>query len=260
MNTYRVMTFNLQTDLPYYFGDQLFKNRFRSILAIIRYYNPDIIGVQELSEDMLPFLDELNDTYVFYGHARNKQSAFANERCCILYRKNRFTVLEGETFWLSSRPSSAGTRELGSIYPRIATRLLLKDNETEESFTVCNTHLDHLFPITRRKQCEDIRDHLQKNGKGLFTVITGDFNASIASNALQTLIIDPALNIHDVLTETPGPTIRIPRLNPLHTGMPIDHILISRSLHVIQAAIIKGRSMGVYPSDHYPVLCTFQSM
>ena len=77
------MTFNLQTDLPYYYGDLLFKNRFRSILAIIRYYNPDIIGVQELSEDMLPMLDELNDTYVFYGHSRNRQSAFANERCCI---------------------------------------------------------------------------------------------------------------------------------------------------------------------------------
>ena len=29
MNTYRVMTFSLQTDLPYYYGDLLFKNRFK---------------------------------------------------------------------------------------------------------------------------------------------------------------------------------------------------------------------------------------
>ena len=260
MNTYRVMTFNLQTDLPYYYGDLLFKNRFRSILAIIRYYNPDIIGVQELSEDMLPMLDELNDTYVFYGHSRNRQSAFANERCCILYRKNRFTAPEGETFWLSSRPNTAGSREPGSIYPRIATRLLLKDNESGEEFTVCNTHLDHMFPITRRKQAEDIRDHLQKNSKGRFTVITGDFNASLATHALQTLVNDPVLDVHDVLSETSGPTIRIPRLNPLHTSMPIDHILLSRNLHIIQTKVIRSRSMGVYPSDHYPVLCTFQSL
>lgn len=234
MTAYKVMTLNLKTDLPMTHGDSLFENRAGSIEAMIQYYDPDWIGVQELCDSMIPLLPRLSDRYVFYGRARNRSSSFADERCCILYRKDRFEMLKGETFWLSAYPEVSGSRSGGSIYPRIATLAVLRDLKTDTVFTACNTHLDHLIPAVRFHQCEVLRLHLQQKKQGEFLTLTGDFNATSRSAAVRLLVSDQnPLQTVDASEDSLGPTMRSPHPDLLHDELPIDHIFLSRSLHII---------------------------
>ena len=53
MTVYRILTLNLKTDLPFTRGQRLFSHRIHSIEEMIRWHDPDLIGVQELTEEML---------------------------------------------------------------------------------------------------------------------------------------------------------------------------------------------------------------
>ena len=52
------------------------------------------------------------DAYQFYGKARGNEDLYANERCCILFKKDRFDILSGSTF--KSGKSHATTKSIKS--------------------------------------------------------------------------------------------------------------------------------------------------
>lgn len=261
MTVYRILTLNLKTDLPFTRGQRLFSHRIHSIEEMIRWHDPDLIGVQELTEEMLPHMDKLMETYTFYGRGRNRDGIhFADERNCILYKKDRFEFLHGGTFWLSDTPDVQGSRYPTSIYPRIATWAVLKDRETGEVFTFANTHLDHLLTNTKFKQVIVLKKQMMKKKEGSFLAMTGDFNTYLSSSALQALLDrDNPLDLEDTDPENAGSTIRGFVESTTTHYLPIDHIFLSRSCHVINSRVLKSLYMGNYPSDHAPVLTVFDS-
>lgn len=255
MSKYKIMTLNMMTELPFYFGDQLFANRAPAIKELIRWNDPDLIGVQEFTDDMIPYLDSALDGYGLYGKARSNRLSHSNERNCIMYKKDRFELLDGDTFWLSETPSKCGSCYKTSTYPRIATYGILKDKKDGTIFTFCNTHLDHLLPSVRVKQCIVLRDELLKRKDGDFLLLTGDFNTSMYSEAMRKLLKDSnPLNLQDTLPKTVRSTLH-PRFNgrTFHRG-PVDHIFVSKGMVIHKTQVIQSLYMGVYPSDHCPVL------
>jgi endonuclease/exonuclease/phosphatase family metal-dependent hydrolase len=254
MADYSIMSLNLKNTGPLNIGSMAFEDRVSSIEELICWNDPDLIGIQELTDDMIPFLPHTFDAYQFYGKARGNEDFYANERCCILFKKDRFDILSGSTFWLSDTPDKCGSFYPGSIYPRIATIGILQDRTDGTIFTFANTHLDHVLPAVRTRQALVLRNELLKRRRGEFLILTGDFNATRVSAAI-TLLSTPSdpLEIKD-LAPRQGATIRDRFASTFHRRMPIDHIFVSKKMDAKCCRIITSLYMGKAPSDHCPLL------
>ena len=248
MKPIRIMSFNILNS-----GAQ-FKNREQSIAALIRSTDPDLIGLQEFTDEMIPYLSCLTESYGFTGKARASQQS--NERCCVVYRKSRFRLLSSKTFWLSDTPEVPGSKYVLSMFPRIVTVAVLEDLENRNIFTFANTHLDHLLPPARKQQTDTLRKLLKENRKGDFLFLTGDFNCTLDSEAARAILDDPELNLKN--------TARYSRKDRLwdfvHMASsryrPIDIIFVSKELEVKDFTPLSGLYEGKYPSDHTPIIAS----
>ena len=249
MSELKIMTLNVKNASI----TSSFAKRAVSIQELVRWHDPDIIGIQELIDPMIEYLPQLTETYTFFGKARGS-SGNTNERTCLLFKKERFEFLKGDTFWLSPDPTVKGSRFVESLFPRIATYALLKDRLTDQTFTFANTHLDHILPSTRAKQAAVLRDKLIEVKDGDYLVLTGDFNSSYLSRAVHILVTSPKLDLKDTVPVDGVSTIRAFVQAGTSQFRPIDHILVTNDLEVLKSEIITGMYMGRYPSDHCPVL------
>ena len=249
MTAYKIMTLNMLTDVIYSFGDDRFSRRIIGMNEMIRTHHPDLIGVQELTGKMFRYMDEIFNEYELIGE--NRHSRILNEYSAILYKKDKFDVLENDTYWLSPEPKAKGSRFRLSQFPRIVTYALLKDKETGETFTFFNTHLDQTFNSVRKKQAEVLRGIILDKQKGKFTAVTGDFNALSDSDPLRVLC-DAGLK--DTAMDSLGSTLRGKIGSAIQRNRPIDHILISEHIEAYKLIKIDQKYDGYWVSDHYPLM------
>lgn len=249
MEEYSIMTFNLMTDFNFLKGQKRFSKRAQAITKMIAELQPDFIGVQELTRSMYPFLQEVFQKYGIFGDSRH--SLIDDEYTSILYRKDKFALIGGDTKWLSHTPDQKGSRLMRSLYPRTVTFGYFKDIETEDFFTVANTHLDHNLGSVRNEQAEILARILMERQKGSWMFLTGDFNATHDSDALH---IFQKAHLKDVVRDEIGSSIKGVISHYRHQDHPIDHIYVSKSVSVLNVRKIKNKYEGISPSDHYPII------
>lgn len=143
--------------------------------AVIRKYDPDVIGLQEAKRRWTAELDErLHDTYRMVYLYRSEASPEATP---ILWKRDKFTVKKEGHFWLSDCPEMS-TKSYGTKFPRICNYVLLEVKETGEKFFFINTHMGGGFASAR--SAELIMKRMEE--RGAFTeypaLLTGDFNAA----------------------------------------------------------------------------------
>ena len=165
-------------------------DRFRRLLEE---YTPDLIGTQEYTLTWDVWLGRVLEaglaegTLPEYGtlgcsrEGRNKKSGEFNK---ILYRKDRFELLDSDTTWLSETPDKASSVS-GSLCHRICTWALLKDKQTGETFLFANTHLDHGTDEVREAQMDILLAYLAERVGDYPLYLTGDFNSVEGSAAYQ---------------------------------------------------------------------------
>lgn len=255
----KVITFNVRIDSPVD-GRNAFSKRKDGINAFLKERQPDILCCQELTPRMAAELVPQLTGYYLIGSGR--EADFSGEQCSIAYKSDRFRLVRAETFWLSDTPGKAGSRyPYQSRHPRICTVLWLAFTEGKSRgklLRVYNTHLDHEEEYARIKGISLILQHMEdfRNGPGLPTLLTGDFNARPGSEPLR--IIEQ--------------TVR-PQLSDITKGIDctfheygkkrdkIDYIFADRHTaeSVKSVAICHGEkeNEGLYLSDHYPVEALF---
>lgn len=249
MSSLKVMTLNILNNSLYGYGNSRFKRRIEAIREMIRETQPDLIGVQELTAEMLPAMESLLETYGWVGDSR--RSHINNEYSVILYKKERFEVLRHETFWLSDTPQVLGSRFQLSQFPRITVFALMKDRDTGEQFSFFNTHLDVNLSEVRRLQAMVLRDLILTHHRGEFTLVTGDFN-DVRNSAPLNAVYEAGLE--DLSDDTLGSTLRGRIGSARYHNRPIDHILISDKVRALDVTKISRSYNGCWPSDHYPLL------
>ncbi len=159
----------------------------RNSLNLIRAYNPDIFGVQEVSDKWKTKLKlEFKSEYEILGIGR-ESSAGAGEATQIFIRKDKFQVLSSGTSWLTAtpdKPSAIG----GSLCKRIATYAVLQTKDGKV-FNYVNTHLDHAGDDgVRVAQVNALNEILKaKTEYEMPTIITGDFNTTEGSSSFSTI-------------------------------------------------------------------------
>ena len=90
--------------------DRAFENRKPNILKRISDYDFDIIGAQEVNDDMkAALMQDLSDTYSVFGEGR--KATRKGEGTPIFYKTERFELMESGNFWLSETPEVPGSKK-----------------------------------------------------------------------------------------------------------------------------------------------------
>lgn len=168
--SYKVITYND--------GDNS-TTKINQVSTIITDYDPDIVGMQEVQQVHANTYKLKLKGYdvVYYDHDSYLYGA------PILYKTDRFELLEKGTQWLSSTPDKKFTKFAESDYIRSYVYAILKDKATGEELVVVNTHVDYI-DAANRKQIAVLLECTERF-RGRPIIYTGDFNMRSTSNGYQ---------------------------------------------------------------------------
>lgn len=254
---YEAMTYNIRLDLASD-GDNAWPHRRSALTALVAYQAPDFVGMQEVLLNQKQAVEADLSAYQFVGVARD-DGKDKGEYSPLGFRRDRFTLTESGTFWLSPTPDTP-SKGWDAALPRIATWARLKDRTAKRSLLVVNTHFDHIGEVARQESARQIRRWIDGQRKpGETALLMGDFNSSATSNPYAA-IVEPgkgALRDSRIISRTPhyGPLgtftgFKIAQMDP----SPIDHIFVSDDVTVLRHATLTDQNGGKLPSDHYPVV------
>src|SRR6478609_7164377 len=190
-----IMTFNIRYDNP---GDGSNSWQFRkeNAMNMIRFYDIDILGMQEVLVNQLKDMTNGLPKYVAIGVGR-EDGKEKGEYSPILYNKDKFTLIKSGYFWLSQTPEKP-SKGWDAACERIATWVQLKDKTTGKKLFVLNTHFDHIGEVARRESVNLIKTKIAQLSEGLPQIMMGDLNAKPDSSVIQSLLTtDKLLSLLD---------------------------------------------------------------
>lgn len=252
-----VLTFNLRYNNPED-GPNAWPHRKEMVAKVFTDHDVDLAGLQEALSGMIDDLQGLLPGYAFIGVGREdgqKKGEFAP----IFYRKDRFTLEKQGTFWLSETPETVGSKGWDAALARIATWGIFRGNASGKEFLFMNTHFDHRGETARRESAKLLiaRAAALSEGK-LPVVLTGDFNTTPDSTAIQTVTSDSRLKLTDStdVSQTPhiGGTMTFNGFGREKSGDIIDYIFVGPGVKVESHGYFPEIQDGVYVSDHWPVV------
>lgn len=253
----RVMTFNVRINLPSD-GPNAWPNRKEKAASMIRFHEPDIVGVQEALKGQVLDLAETLPDYDWTGVGRD-DGLEKGEYMAIFYRRDRFRILKDGTFWLSETPERP-SKGWDAAWTRTATWVEFLDRQSGQTFFHFNTHLDNQGEVARLEGAGLLLDKIAHLREDRPVVVTGDFNCHPESPPYR-LLTSEASPLRDTktLSKTPhhGPSRTFTKfsLDALKTSAPpIDFIFVSSAFRVAKHATLSDSFDGYFPSDHFPVM------
>lgn len=256
--TIDVMSFNIRL-ASVDDGENHWNIRKDKVKDLISYYEADFVGLQEAQKPQIDYLLENNSAYSFLGRPRTDEAHA--EFSCIFYLKNKYKVLEQNTFWLSENPEKSG-KSWDAAYPRIVTYALFENIKTKKKVWVLNTHFDHVGVIARQKSAEIILEKIKtlQKKRNVSAVLTGDFNSVESDSWMKPLF--------ENLQEARSNSVTKPyaekatwngfKFNEKPSEQ-IDFIFSSKN----NTKVLKYRTITdfydyKYPSDHFPIVAKIQ--
>ncbi|MBD3674223.1 MAG: endonuclease/exonuclease/phosphatase family protein [Planctomycetaceae bacterium] len=256
----KVMSFNIRYGAAND-GENHWKHRSYLVAETIRMFDPDLLGMQEVLKFQAEFLKERLPEYGFHGVGRQNGTE-EGEYVPVMYKKERFEVIDSGHYWLSETPEVPGSKSWDSSLPRMVSWVELSDRKNDgETFVFINTHFDHRGQTARLESARLIRQQAEElMAEKLPFIITGDFNTTEDRQPYQELIsgsrgneipiVDSYRNTFPERSENESTSSR---WTGNRTGSRIDWILHSQDFTTLQSVINYTNENGRYPSDHYPV-------
>lgn len=250
---FNVATFNIRQKNNSDIGN-MWDDRKNAVTNLIKFHEFDIFGIQE------GFIEQLNDmqtnlpdfSYIGVGRDDGKQKG---EYSAIFYNKNRYTVLNSGTFWLSETDITTPNKGWDAALPRICTWGIFKDRKNGKKFIFMNTHFDHIGVVARKESAKLILQKAKEFAKDLPLILTGDFNVNQQDEAYLTLansgVVQDVYNLTAFKYE-PNSTFNGWGKTIKESGL-IDHIFVTKPFKVRKFGILTDTYMGKFPSDHFPV-------
>ena len=148
------------------------KERAPRLLEVTKKYDADIIGFQEFTP---PWEKEIPNLYPEYDMFMLYRSKSELEAAPILWKRDKFELLDKGNFWLSDTPEveSRGWDQLYNCW-RMCEYVILKDKESGKVFTHMNTHYG--FGDKGQVDSSKLMYEYSKKISDNPTFLTGDFN------------------------------------------------------------------------------------
>lgn len=251
--TIKVMTYNIRLEVASD-GENAWEHRREWLSDQVLFYEPDILGIQEGLPQQVSFLQGKLSEYDSQGQGREGQGR--GESTHIFFKKEKFRLLQSQTFWLSPTPDTV-SMGWDAACLRVCTAVLLQDKKDRQHYWVLNTHLDHMGELARKNGVALILNRIKNlNVRNYPVVLMGDFNALPDSDIVQAVKAE-MVDSRDICPGRPfGPE---GTFNGFKFEEPvkkrIDYIFLSPREHWIvkKHGVLSDSKNLHYPSDHLPV-------
>lgn len=252
----KVMSYNIRLDVKID-GENWWEKRKDKVAGLVNYYEADFVGLQEVVHNQLLYLKDSLTGYNFIGVGRDDGKE-AGEYSCIFYKKDKYSVVEQSTFWLSPTPDIP-SKGWDAALNRVCTYGLFKNNKTKKLVWVFNTHFDHMGNLARLESAKLIIKKIHElNTKNYPVIVSGDFNSKPEDGPSQYMManMQNSRSISKLAYGAPD-TWNGFKFNEKPNGC-IDYIFVSKDdrISVLKFATITDSYDMKYPSDHFPVLAT----
>ena len=144
------------------------------IFDLINFAAFDVFGAQEVRYGQLNDLVKALPDYAYIGVGRDDGKT-KGEFCPVFYRRERFKLLDSDTFWLSETPNKA-SKGWDGMCNRVCSWGYFQDRVTRSKFYFLNTHLDNKGAVAKTKGVELILKFIEEHCKGAQVIVTGDMN------------------------------------------------------------------------------------
>lgn len=239
--TVRIMSFNVR--------DGEF-DREEIVPQVIADYLPDSVGLQECEGTWFLTLKAYLPEYQIIGVGRLTGTPLLGESTAIMYRKDKYRLVDCGTFWLSETPYIASIG-WDAKYHRTCTWAVLENRETGERYAHVNTHLDNRGAQARTKGIDMVLDKVSEFDMPV--VLTGDFNFPKGSDLYKQLTAGEMTDVSAVAKKADsGCTSHNYKDNV--KGNPIDFILVNDKIAEVESySIMREKYNDRFVSDHYPI-------
>lgn len=258
----RVMTFNVLQGKGEPQGREWKTTRRTAAVKMIKEINPDIIGTQEARKSQCK---DLQLDLAQYGQVKFPKDSIeknGGQRTMILYRKERFKMVEWGKYWFSEDLTARGNRfNDPKTTQKLSVWVKLYDKNTKKDIYVFDAHFfAKVSKIENRQVCAQItRDQILKIvPKGATVFFMGDLNTNYETSydcldPLKQIMENAAL----AARKSDGP--QKPTYNRFGKGKPstLDYIFF-RGAKADTYRVIHDTKYGTdYISDHWPVYADF---
>lgn len=260
--TFKLMSFNMRVQVGKTSDKRVeydtVPDRAPLILKHIADADPDVICVQEWTgSHIIHVQPHLEETYEILSFDRGDFECTA-----ILFKKDRFELVETEMFWLSETPDTP-SKGWDAAYPRIYSSALLRDKKDGKVFRAGTTHIEANENTAKGRQRKMVVDHTANSKEP--ALVCGDFNFD-ATHALYLYCIN---TLNDCRTLVPNATTTA-SYNGYNLdgtaldsegnvkngyGYPIDQIFVKRNSFTVHSyKVLNYLIDGKFSSDHYPLV------
>jgi len=249
-----VMTFNIRLDAPSDSANN-WKYRKDNVCQMITYYQPDLLGMQEVRHNQMEDLKQGLPQYTALGVGRDDGKE-AGEYCPIFFNSHRFTLVEYGNFSLSEQPETIGIKGWDASYNRVTTWAILQEKNNGQKFVYFNTHLDNDGKTARKEGVQLILDKIKEIAPDMPAIITGDFNCTPGEEPLQTLEKGGMENAAKTAAVTYGPSWSFHDFGrlPVEERVLLDYVFVTKSAKIDRYRVIQDKPENSYLSDHCPIL------
>lgn len=225
-------------------------DRGKIVPQVVADYYPDSVGFQECEGTWYLTLKTYLPDYEIVGVGRDTGVAALGESTAIMFRKDKYKLVDWGTFWLSETPNKVSIG-WDAKYQRTCTWVILQNRDTGEQYAHINTHLDNVGSVAREKGVEMI---LEKAATfDMPVVVTGDFNFNSTSNYYK-ILTNGVLSDVAKLAENTDSGCTMHDYTGRTEGTPIDFICVNEQISNVKTyKIIRDTYDGKYVSDHYPI-------
>ena len=246
-----VMTYNIYMGGT---GEKAPENRAPLVKQNVEKFSPDSFGMQEVTEEWYEILKEIFPNYGYIGKGRAKD--FGGEASPIFYKKDKFELVDGGTFWLSKTPEKP-SKGWDAMFNRVCTYAVLKDKATGFTYAHFNAHFDHLGVIARQESVAVVTKKIAEIAPDMPVVFTGDLNENMESD-MYSSVISSGFADSRVLSGSDDNSGTFHGYSDLATKeLPIDFIFANGYVKSVSSyAVDRNKLNGIYPSDHHPVAST----
>jgi endonuclease/exonuclease/phosphatase family metal-dependent hydrolase len=235
-------------------GENSWENRKDNVKALILYHDFDIFGTQEGQVSQLKDLCEIPG-YAYSGHGR-EDGKDAGEHAAIVYKKDRFQILNTGDFWLRENPDEPGKGWDVTCCNRICSWVKFKDKHTMKEFYFFNVHFDHQGVVARKESGKLMVKKIKEIAKDVPVICTGDFNSTPDTEQIATMqtLLSDSYKVTHMAPYGPEGTFNDFKFDA-SLSKRIDYIFVSRQIVVSKYAVLTDATQDHrYPSDHLPVV------
>lgn len=257
-DTLKVASYNLRINTISDTGDKSWIQRKKFIGQLINFYQFDVFGVQEISNeaqqsDLIAYLPN----YTCLTKGRGNTSGTSGERIGIVFRSDRFEMGKNGFFFISEKPDSA-SKGWDAALNRIAVWAEFRDKFTNKHFYFFNVHLDHKGVVSRAEGAKLVVSKMKEIAKDSPVFCTGDFNATSKDTAMYNNMTryykDSRVASQTVPIGFVG-TFNSFNVNAtdFDENVRIDFIFTNNKVYSYSSINDKFVA-GSFPSDHFPIM------